>query len=122
MQLFFPFNALKTEFDFKVNLSKRTEVVEMVKYGEITENDYGNATLPNRYKKLSQSGEIQILRNDTEITVIKFWTFRGLMVGNSYGFIYISPDENPTIELAQNGEKIFEKKKMSDCWYYVGFH
>ena len=58
--LFFPFREFKTNLELNLYEEDRNNVIELVKNNMLVADDYGNAKLSKKQKKLSISGEIKI--------------------------------------------------------------
>lgn len=93
------------------------QIIEKVKNNEIEIDEYGNAELPKKLKKLSSDGEITIYKNDKEGQVICFWIFRGMLSG-SHQLIYSTNGEK-LIKENETGHPIISVKNLKDNWYYV---
>lgn len=89
----------------------------MIKSNELKSDEIGNVTLPNKYKKLSTSGQIFIYQNNEEGQVIGFWVFRGMLSG-SIKVIYSTGGED-LIKNNEKGHPIIKIEKLKDNWYYV---
>lgn len=89
----------------------------MIKNNELKFDEIGNVTLPNKYKKLSTSGQVFIYQNSDKEQVIGFWVFRGVFSG-SLEVIYSTGGEN-LIKSNDKGHSITKIEKLKDNWYYV---
>lgn len=58
--LYFPFRDAKVHLELELYDKARSQVVEMVKSGDIISEDWGNAALPARFRHLSSDGNIFI--------------------------------------------------------------
>lgn len=117
MILFFPFKEFKTYLELNLYEEDRNNVIELVKNNTLVVDDYGNAKLSKKQKKLSISGEIKIYKNDDEGQVIGFWIFRG-MLSCSRQLIYTSLDYE-LIEENLDKHAIIDVKKLKENWYYI---
>ena len=118
MILFFPFREFKTNLELNLYEVGRNNVIELVKNNMLVVDNYGNAKLSNKQKKLSTSGEIKIYKNDAEGQVIGFWILRGITGLDSIQLIYSSSNYN-LIEKNLNKYSIIEGKELKKNWYYV---
>lgn len=113
----FPFRIAKARFEMVIYEKQRNEVIDMVKENKLT-CDYSNTVeLPNKYKKLSSSGEIIIYKNDEAGIVVGFWVFRGMMSG-SIEVIYSSLGKD-LIKANESGHPISSIERLEDNWFYV---
>lgn len=113
---FIPFREIKTKLELKTHEKEMMEVIEMVKNNELEGDDIGNYDLPDKYRKLSKSGQVYVYQNDENGQVIGFWVFRGLINSGSYVLVYSTGGE----ELIKSTERyIVEIKKFKDNWYYL---
>lgn len=115
--LFFPFRDIKIKYELNLYEKDRLEVINMIKSNELKSDEIGNVTLPNKYKKLSTSGQIFIYQNNEEGQVIGFWVFRGMLSG-SIKVIYSTGGED-LIKNNEKGHPIIKIEKLKDNWYYV---
>ena len=114
--LVFPFRSTKVNLELEMYDKGRTQIVEMVKSGDIISSAWGNAELPFRFTHLSSDGNIFIYQNDEE-QVISFWVFRGMLSG-SVQLIYSSKDESLIYE-NEDGHSIVSIEELKDHWYLV---
>lgn len=114
--LYFPFRDAKVHLELELYDKARSQVVEMVKSGDIISEDWGNAALPARFRHLSSDGNIFIYQNDEE-QVISIWVFRGLLSG-SVQLIYSSQDES-LIYKNETPHEIESIDKLKEHWYLV---
>lgn len=112
----FPFRTARVDVELTLLEKDRLEIIQMVRDGEITVDDIGNASLPKEYDHLSSDGEIFVYQNDSE-QVISFWVFRGILSG-SVQLVYSSTDES-LIYANETGHPITNIKKLKDRWYLV---
>lgn len=117
LRFVFPFRNVKTVLELYIYEEERLQIIEKVKNNEIEIDEYGNAELPKKLKKLSSDGEITIYKNDKEGQVICFWIFRGMLSG-SHQLIYSSNGEK-LIKENETGHPIISVKNLKDNWYYV---
>lgn len=95
----------------------RLVIVHDIISGELTPNDrLGNINLPLYQRKLSDSGQIRVLKNDNEGTLIVFWIFRGLLSG-SRKLMYSTGGEQLIRE--NESHEIIEIIYIKNRWYYV---
>lgn len=115
-------NKVIEKVDWQIFYTKRTEIVERVKMGEInsdTDRPYWRYELPYRFPVISNGGnEIMIDRDDNlNTTTIKFWIFRNFFDSPSTLFIYT----NDSTMIEKINKKInslpSENWKIEDNWY-----
>ena len=114
---FLPMRFIKAKVEFKLYKNERNEVINMVRNGKIKVDEYGNAKLPDKYRKISTSGEIFIYQNDEEGCVVGFWIFRGLQSG-SVELIY-SLNGKKNIYENETGHDLTRIEEWDKNWYYV---
>ncbi len=112
-----PMRFIKAKVEFKLYKNERNEVINMVRNGKIKVDEYGNAKLPDKYRKISTSGEIFIYQNDEEGCVVGFWIFRGLQSG-SVELIY-SLNGKKNIYENETGHDLTRIEEWDKNWYYV---
>ena len=112
--LFFPFRDMKVKLEFELFKDNRNKVIQLVVDDKLKENDFHLIELPNKYKKLSTSGEVHVYQNDEEGLVIGFYVFRGMLSG-SVEVVYTSDDKL----LSNNVGPVIRKEKLDNNWYYV---
>lgn len=112
----FPFRMAKVNLELQLFEDDRLQIIEMVKNGDITTDNLGNAKLPDGFGMLSSDGEIFVYQNDSE-QVISFWVFRGMLSG-SVELIYSSTDESLIYE-NETGHPIISVDKLKEHWYLV---
>ena len=115
--LFFPFREVKMKYELKLYEKDRLEVINMIKDNELKPDEIGNVTLPNKYKKLSTSGQVFVYKNSGKEQVIGFWVFRGMLSGSEL-LIYSSEGED-LIRNNINAYSITNIEMLKDNWYYV---
>ena len=115
--LFFPFRDTKIKHELNLYEKDRLEVIDMIKNNELKSDEIGNVTLPNKYKKLSTSGQVFIYQNSDKEQVIGFWVFRGILSG-SIEVIYSTGGEE-LIKSYLKDYTITDIEKLKDNWYYV---
>lgn len=115
--LFFPFRETKVRLELNLYEEKRLEIIRMIEDNKLEVDDIGNAELPDKYKKVSTSGEVAVYQNDEEGKVIVFWVFRGMLSG-SVELIYSTGGEK-LIRDNEVGYPIVSIEKLKDNWYYV---
>lgn len=114
---FFPFRMAKTKLELLLYKQDRNKIIEMVKNNEMKIGDNRNVELPNKYHKISSSGEITVYQNDNDGILICFWIFRGTM-SSSTKLIYSNRGE----ELIKENAWIDEIKsitRLEEKWFYV---
>jgi hypothetical protein len=117
---FIPFNQIVLDIDFKLNKSKREEVVKMVEKGEIKPNVSYNSSLihlPEKYQHLSSGGGEIVMKKSGDGYNILFFTYRGIM-DNFSGFVYTPNDQKPSKKAFDSDSKDIEK--MDKNWYFLG--
>lgn len=115
--LFFPFRETKVKLELKLFEDERLEIIKMIEDNKLEIDELGNAKLPEKYRKVSTSGEIAIYQNDEDGKVIAFWVFRGMQSG-SVQLIYSTGGEK-LIRDNETGHLIVSTDKLKDNWYYV---
>lgn len=99
--------------------SDRESVVALIKSGDLEIKSNGLVILPEKYKKLSDSGECKIF-NYFDKTAIYFWTYRGI-IDSSRGYFYLTDEINyqDYINTEEYTSSIdFTKvKKIAENWY-----
>lgn len=109
---YFPFVEVWLNVNFMTMESARTEVVALVKSGQLIANKNGQVSLPSAYQLTSDDGQISVDKND-----ILFYTFRG--IDNYGGFIYIPNNLEPRQgDIVFHG-KAMEVKKFKQQWFWV---
>lgn len=96
--LYFPFNWLTLNIDFRLKLSEREKVVKMITEKTIPYDldKSSSVIIPVEYENLSAGSANVVVENIDNTTIdnttcVFFYTFRGL-TDNSAGFVYV-PDE-----------------------------
>ena len=115
--LFFPFREAKVRFELNLYEEERLEVIKMIEDNKLKVDDLGNVKLPNKYKKVSTSGEVAVYQNDEDGKVVAFWIFRGMQSG-SVQLIYSTGGEELIMD-NETGHPIVSIDKLKDNWYYV---
>lgn len=115
--LFFPFRDVKIKYELNLYEKDRLEVIDMIKDNELKSDEIGNVTLPNKYKKLSTSGQVFVYKNSGKEQVIGFWVFRGMLSGSN--LVIYSTGGKDLIESSIKGHPITNIEKLKDNWYYV---
>ena len=124
--LYFPFNRLTLEVDFRLKLSEREKVIKMIidKAIPYDLDKSSLVTIPIEYENLSAGSPNIIVENIDNSTCVFFYTFRGL-TDNSAGFVYV-PDEKimTKFKVGQfSSSTIFydpiEITKIADHWYFI---
>lgn len=112
-----PMRFIKAKVEFKLYKNERNEVINMVRNGELKVDEYGNAKLPDKYRKISTNGEVFVYQNDDENCVVGFWIFRGLQSG-SVELIY-SLNGKKNIYENETGHDLTGIEEWDKNWYYV---
>ena len=107
---------MNTTKDFFDKLDQRTEVVNLIKDGELSGDDYNNIVLPDKYKKTSYDGSVHVYKNEEDNQIIGFWISRGIN-SDSKLYIYSSKGQDTIIE--EFGEEYCDVNHVYDNWYYV---
>ena len=115
--LFFPFRETKVRLELNLYEEKRLEIIKMLEDNKLKVDDLGNVKLPNKYKKVSTSGEVAVYQNDKDGKVIGFWVFRGMLSG-SIQLVYSNGGEE-MIMSSEIEHPIVSIDKLKDKWYYV---
>ena len=115
--LFFPFRETKVRLELNLYEEKRLEIIRMIEDNKLKVDDLGNVKLPNKYKKVSTSGEVAVHQNDKDGKVIGFWVFRGMLSG-SIQLVYSNGGEE-MIRSSEIEHPIVSIDKLKDNWYYV---
>ena len=115
--LFFPFRETKVRLELNLYEEKRLEIIRMIEDNKLKVDDLGNVKLPNKYKKVSTSGEVAVYQNDEDCKVIAFWVFRGMLSG-SIQLVYSDGGEEMIID-SEIENPIISIDKLKDNWYYV---
>ena len=115
--LFFPFRESKVRLELNLYEEERLEIIKMIEDNKLKVDDLGNDKLPNKYKKVSTSGEVAIYQNDEDGKVVAFWIFRGMLSG-SVQLVYSSGGEE-IIRSSEIEHPIVSIDKLKDNWYYV---
>lgn len=113
--LHFPFEDISIALNFKLYLSGREKVVSMIQAGELTPNgDNRLISLPQKFKYLSNGGEVLVEQNGENLKVF-FFTYQGVL-DNFMGFAFIS-DNTPLVNDSFGGDfKTIKKEK--DHWFW----
>lgn len=115
--LFFPFRESKVRLELNLYEEERLEIIKMIEDNKLKVDDLGNVKLPNKYKKVSTSGEVAIYQNDEDGKVVAFWIFRGMLSG-SVQLVYSTGGEE-IIRSSEIEHPIVSIDKLKDNWYYV---
>lgn len=115
--LFFPFRESKVRLELNLYEEERLEIIKMIEDNKLKVDDLGNVKLPNKYKKVSTSGEVAIYQNDEDGKVVAFWIFRG-MLSSSVQLVYSTGGEE-IIRSSEIEHPIVSIDKLKDNWYYV---
>lgn len=101
--------------------SDRESIVALIKSGDLEIKSNGLVILPEKYKKLSDSGEC-IIFNYFDKTAIYFWTYRGI-IGSSKGYFYLTDEINYqdyiNTEKYSSSIDFTKVKKIDENWYSV---
>ena len=115
--LCFPFREIKVKYEVNAYEKQRLEIIELIKIEKLKADEYGNVSLPKKYKIYSVSGEVYLYQNNEEGQVIGFWVFRG-MVSGSIELIYSTGGEE-LIKANESGHPITKIEQLKDKWYLV---
>lgn len=115
--LLFPFREARVRTELILYAEPRDRVVEMVKNGELSPDDYGNIKLPFRYGFTSSDGEIHVYGNDEEETIMTFWIFRGMLSGSCE--LMYADGGAAQIKEELGADHVESIEKLKDNWYYV---
>lgn len=115
--LFFPFREAKVRLELNLYEEECLELIKMIEDNKLEVDDLGNANLPDKYKKVSTSGEVAIYQNDENGVVVAFWVLRGMQAG-SVQLIYSTGGEELIMD-NETGHPIVSIDKLKDNWYYV---
>ena len=99
---------------------ERMAVIEGIRAGEITENEYGRILLTEEKRRLSMDGEVRMLENGGETCAALFYNERFMLAGAEVT-VYCSDGNPPTEEMLNAWETIFFCKPLGDGWYYVSY-
>jgi hypothetical protein len=117
--LFFPFNQIVLDIDFKMNSAEREAVVKMVETGTLKPNVPHNSSLihlPEEYNHLSKGGGEVVVEKMDKGYIILFFTYRGIL-DNFSGFLYTPNGQTPSKNVLNGDFK--EIKKLDKNWYFV---
>lgn len=115
---FFPYREVKTKYELDKYEPERLQIIKMIEKGQLKPNDeIGNISLPNKYKKYSISDEVFLYQNNEKGQVVGFWVFRGMLSGSTE-LIY-STGGKELIKANETNHRITKIKKLKDKWYYV---
>lgn len=115
--LFFPFREAKVRLELNLYEEERLEIIRMIEDNKLKVDDLGNVKVPDKYKKVSTSGEVAVYQNDEDGKVIGFWVFRGMLSG-SIQLVYSTGGEQ-LIRSSDIEHPIVSIDKLKDNWYYV---
>ena len=117
--LFFPFNQINLDLNFRIHQDKREEVATKIENGVIKPNVSDSPSLiqlPKKYTQLSKGGGDIAVETKGKAKSILFFTYRG-MIDNFSGFVY-NPNDNKPSKSDFNGD-FKQIKKVHKNWYYV---
>jgi hypothetical protein len=117
--LFFPFDQVNLDLNFKIHQDKREEVTDKVENGVIKPNVSDNPSLiqlPKEYTQLSKGGSDIVVETKGKAKSILFFTYRG-MLDNFSGFVY-DPHDNKPLKTDFDGD-FKQIEKIHKNWYYV---
>ena len=117
--LFFPFNQINLDLNFRSHQDKREEVATKIENGVIKPNVPNSPSLiqlPKEYTQLSKGGGDILVETKGKAKSILFFTYRG-MLDNFSGFVY-NPNDNKPSKSDFNGD-FKQIKKVHKNWYYV---
>jgi len=107
------------DLNFRLNYASRMQVVAMVEQQSLapqTTRDEIVVPLPRRYRYLSRGGGDIIVNRSPALTIVFFYTFRGV-TDNFSGFMYRSDASSP--QQYDLGGKYVQIEKLRDHWYWV---
>ncbi|MGG1887797.1 hypothetical protein ABDI02_17455 [Priestia megaterium] len=116
--LFFPFNQINLDLNFRSHQDKREEVATKIENGVIKPNVPNSPSLiqlPKEYTQLSKGGGDILVETKGKAKSILFFTYRG-MIDNFSGFVY-NPNDNKPSKSDFNGD-FKQIKKVHKNWYY----
>lgn len=112
---FVPFGSLWQELRFQGNMFRYEEVVQLVESGALLPDAGGYATLPFRYRTLTNDGDTIRIETGDGVTHIFFYTGRPSLQ-NFSGYFY-SSDNNPPQTGEFNGRWRYVVQKRP-YWFY----
>lgn len=113
----FTYETSKINVEWNKYEKVRYEVVELAKKDKLGFiGDTKSAVLPDKLKKVSQTGEVLVYQNDTEKLIVGFFINRG-MLGGSKLLIYSTGGKKLIKENELHNVESIEKIKEN--WYYV---
>lgn len=99
----------------------RESIVTLIKDGKLEVKANGLVVLPEKYKKLSDSGECVIF-NYFDKTAIYFWTYRGI-IDSSKGYFYVTDEINYqdyiNTEVYSSSIDFTKVKELDENWYFA---
>jgi len=114
-----PVNNLRHNVNFKENYDRRMEIVEAIKTGKLTYNEYGRVIDDQdiyNLEEVSLHGFVEVLYHDGNDYIISFWyKHLGEYPENDKYFIYSSGG----IELFENETDYTIIEILDDNWLYV---
>ena len=117
IQFYFPFEESKLKLEWDTYKDKRYEIIKLVKEDKLKKIEDTQAyTLPDNLKKISQTGEVLVYKNDKYVQVIGFFIIRGMIFSGSKLLVYSSNNKN---DILDNISNINEINKIKDNWYYI---
>ena len=111
--LFIPFRDIRARLEFLLYFDERNEVIDIIKENK---DNIGIVKLEDKYKKVSNSGDVFVYYNDKE-TVVGFYVFRGMMSSTTQ--VVYSSGGKYFVMYNQNGSKPKKIKELNKNWYYV---
>ncbi|NGY88544.1 hypothetical protein F6Y05_36740 [Bacillus megaterium] len=119
MWIYFPFNQVNLDLNFKMHQNKREEIPTKIENGVVKPNVPDSPSLiqlPKEDRVLSKGGGEVVLEPKGKIKSILFFTYRGMPDGFS-GFVY-SPNDVRPLKNDFDGN-ISEIERVHKNWYYV---
>jgi hypothetical protein len=117
--IYVPFHTIMLDLNFRLNYHSRMQVVAMVeqqKRASQTTTEEIEVSLPNGYRHLSRGGGDIIVDRSPTLTIVFFYTFRGIL-GSFSGFMYRSDNSSPQQD--DLGGEYVQIEKLRDHWYWV---
>jgi len=114
LAVFVPFTQLTLELDYRLNYSRRVQVVQKVATGDLN-GSRSRVPLPEDLKGVSVGGDILIDRRGGT-TKVFFFTFRGLL-DNFSGFVHTSDGKPP--KPTDFGGDLQDVVPRGNGWFFV---
>ena len=91
---FVPLHSLALDLQFAVDLPRYSQVIALIEESAISPDEWGRASLPERYESLSRGGGDIIIERAEDHLYVFFYTYRGIL-DNFSGFMYRSDGSAP---------------------------